>query len=175
MLIGSSANSEKGHVAFDRSWDHQLLSVELGELIDLLPIEGLDISMTGSLRSICSWRDGPNPSRRPKTSCPRHHAMRSRGRGICGCLGVTDCLWDARSAVDFGRLIEGALAAAVFCAPASMANKGGPENDFSVCTTWFVTRGLRQWYLIDVCRFLLRLYPPWMIWPRALFRREQAV
>jgi len=31
------------------------------------------------------------------------------------------------------------------------ANKGGPENDFSVCTTWFVTRN-RRWYLIDVYR-----------------------
>jgi predicted phage terminase large subunit-like protein len=31
------------------------------------------------------------------------------------------------------------------------ANKGGPENDFSVCTTWFITRD-RRWYLIDVWR-----------------------
>jgi predicted phage terminase large subunit-like protein len=32
------------------------------------------------------------------------------------------------------------------------ASKGGPENDFSVCTTWLVTRGLRRWYLVDVWR-----------------------
>ena len=32
------------------------------------------------------------------------------------------------------------------------ASKGGPENDFSVCTTWVVTRGVRRWYLIDVWR-----------------------
>jgi predicted phage terminase large subunit-like protein len=31
------------------------------------------------------------------------------------------------------------------------ASKGGPENDFSVCTTWFITRD-RRWYLIDVWR-----------------------
>ncbi len=31
------------------------------------------------------------------------------------------------------------------------ANKGGPENDFSVCTTWVVTCN-RRWYLIDVWR-----------------------
>src|SRR5271154_693384 len=31
------------------------------------------------------------------------------------------------------------------------ASKGGPENDFSVCTTWFVTRD-KRWYLIDVWR-----------------------
>jgi predicted phage terminase large subunit-like protein len=31
------------------------------------------------------------------------------------------------------------------------ASKGGPENDFLVCTTWFVTRD-RRWYLLDVWR-----------------------
>ena len=31
------------------------------------------------------------------------------------------------------------------------ASKGGPENDFSVCTTWFISRDSR-WYLIDVWR-----------------------
>jgi predicted phage terminase large subunit-like protein len=31
------------------------------------------------------------------------------------------------------------------------ASKGGPQNDFSVCTTWCVTRS-KQWYLVDVWR-----------------------
>jgi predicted phage terminase large subunit-like protein len=31
------------------------------------------------------------------------------------------------------------------------ANKGGPQNDWSVCTTWLIARGMR-WFLIDVCR-----------------------
>jgi predicted phage terminase large subunit-like protein len=31
------------------------------------------------------------------------------------------------------------------------ASKGGPENDFSVCTTWMVTRD-HQWFLLDVWR-----------------------
>jgi predicted phage terminase large subunit-like protein len=31
------------------------------------------------------------------------------------------------------------------------ASKGGPQNDFSVCTTWFISRDWR-WYLIDVWR-----------------------
>jgi predicted phage terminase large subunit-like protein len=31
------------------------------------------------------------------------------------------------------------------------ASKGGPDNDWSVCTTWIVTRK-REWYLIDVWR-----------------------
>ena len=34
-------------IAEQAGWDRQLLSVELGELIDLLPIKGLDISLTG--------------------------------------------------------------------------------------------------------------------------------
>jgi predicted phage terminase large subunit-like protein len=31
------------------------------------------------------------------------------------------------------------------------ASKGGPENDWSVCTTWLVARG-KKWYLINVWR-----------------------
>jgi predicted phage terminase large subunit-like protein len=31
------------------------------------------------------------------------------------------------------------------------ASKGGPDNDWSVCTTWIVTRK-RHWYLLDVWR-----------------------
>ena len=31
------------------------------------------------------------------------------------------------------------------------ATKGGPENDWSVCTTWIVARK-KQWYLVDVWR-----------------------
>jgi predicted phage terminase large subunit-like protein len=31
------------------------------------------------------------------------------------------------------------------------ASKGGPENDWSVCTTWIVTRK-KLWYLVDVWR-----------------------
>jgi predicted phage terminase large subunit-like protein len=31
------------------------------------------------------------------------------------------------------------------------ASKGGPENDWSVCTTWSVTRN-KRWYLLDVWR-----------------------
>ena len=31
------------------------------------------------------------------------------------------------------------------------ASKGGPQNDWSVCTTWIVTRK-KQWFLVDVWR-----------------------
>ena len=36
------------------------------------------------------------------------------------------------------------------------ASKGGPDNDWSVCTTWIVTRN-KLWYLIDVWRRPRRL------------------
>ena len=32
------------------------------------------------------------------------------------------------------------------------ASKGGPDNDWSVGTTWIVAKGQR-WYLVDVARF----------------------
>ena len=34
------------------------------------------------------------------------------------------------------------------------ASKGGPENDFSVCTTWIATRDMK-WHLIDAFRMRL--------------------
>ena len=40
----------------------------------------------------------------------------------------------------------------LFCPPElGHSRKGGPENDFSVCTTWLISRS-RRWYLIDVWR-----------------------
>jgi len=32
-----------------------------------------------------------------------------------------------------------------------VASKGGPDNDWSVCTTWILTRR-KRWYLLDVWR-----------------------
>src|SRR5664279_4540852 len=34
-------------IAEQAGWDREMLAIELGELIDLLPIEGFDISLTG--------------------------------------------------------------------------------------------------------------------------------
>jgi predicted phage terminase large subunit-like protein len=49
------------------------------------------------------------------------------------------------------------------------ANKGGPENDWSVCTTWIRTRK-RQWYLIHVWRGRLD-YPALKAQVKALARK----
>ena len=52
------------------------------------------------------------------------------------------------------------------------ANKGGPENDFSVCTTWFVTRD-KRWYLIDVWRRRVD-YPDLKVSVQTLAARHKA-
>ena len=52
------------------------------------------------------------------------------------------------------------------------ASKGGPENDFSVCTTWFISRE-RRWYLSDVWRKRVD-YPELKAAVRALASRRAA-
>ncbi len=52
------------------------------------------------------------------------------------------------------------------------ASKGGPQNDFSVCTTWFISRD-RRWYLIDVWRKRVE-YPELKATVRALAFRHAA-
>jgi predicted phage terminase large subunit-like protein len=52
------------------------------------------------------------------------------------------------------------------------ASKGGPQNDFSVCTTWFISRD-RRWYLIDVWRKRVE-YPELKAAVRALAFRHAA-
>lgn len=110
-------------IAEQAGWDRQLLSVEFGELIDLLPIEGLDISVTGfeipeinllmagRVKSKSASEDVVPPAPRNAVTRPGDLWLLGDHRLLCG---------DARSAVDFGRLMEGALAAAVFCGPPSM-------------------------------------------------------
>ena len=110
-------------IAEQAGWDRQLLSVELGELIDLLPTESLDISVTGfempeinllmagRAKSKSAPEDVVPPAPRNAVTRPGDLWLLGDHRLLCG---------DARSAVDFDRLMEGALAAAVFCSPPSM-------------------------------------------------------
>ena len=39
-------------------WDHEILAVEFGELAELLPVEGLDISLTGFSKRCCATIPG---------------------------------------------------------------------------------------------------------------------
>jgi DNA modification methylase len=107
-------------IAEQAGWDREILSIELGELIDLLPAEGLDISLTGFeipeidllMADMAAPKVGPEdtPPPLPKKPVTRRGDLWQLGkhRLLCG---------DARVAGDFTRLMNGAAAAAVFCDP----------------------------------------------------------
>jgi DNA modification methylase len=107
-------------IAEQAGWDREILAIELGELIDLLPIEGMDVSLTGFeaaeidllLADMASTRPDPDdvvPSLpRKAVTCPSDLWFLGKHRLLCG---------DAQKADDFGRLMNGTSAAAVFCDP----------------------------------------------------------
>ena len=107
-------------IAEQAGWNREMLAIELGELIDLLPVEGLDISLTGFetpeidllLADMASSRPGPEDAvpAVPVTAATRRGDLWLLGkhRLLCG---------DAREPRDFDRAMNGALAAAVFCDP----------------------------------------------------------
>jgi DNA modification methylase len=101
-------------------WDRKLLALELGELIDLMPLEGLDITITGFevaevdllQADMASSADQPADTvlalpAKPVTR-PGDFWGLGRSRLLCG---------DAQNVSSFTRLMAGASAAAVFCDP----------------------------------------------------------
>jgi DNA modification methylase len=109
-------------IAEQAGWDRELLAIELGELMDLLPAEGLDISLTGFETSEIDLllSDMASPPQAPEDMLPTlattNEAVTQRGdlwlcgkhRLLCG---------DARQPRDFARLMNGTRAAAVFTDP----------------------------------------------------------
>jgi DNA modification methylase len=107
-------------IAEQAGWDREMLAIELGELIDLLPTEGLDIGITGfettEIDLLLADRGTPIPEPDdvlppvPKNAVTRRGDLWQLGkhRLLCG---------DARSPDDFERLMSGVPAAAVFCDP----------------------------------------------------------
>jgi len=107
-------------IAEQAGWDREMLATELGELIELLPAEGLDVSLTGFeapeidslLADMTSTRADPEDTVPPLPEDPvtRRGDLWQLGkhRILCG---------DAREPGDFARLMNGALASAVFCDP----------------------------------------------------------
>jgi DNA modification methylase len=107
-------------IAEQAGWDREMLAIELGELIDLLPIEGFDISLTGFdtpeidllLADLAISQNEPQEAIPP----PPRNAVSKQGdlwhlgkhRLLCG---------DAQQANQLSRLMDGASAAAVFCDP----------------------------------------------------------
>jgi ParB-like chromosome segregation protein Spo0J len=107
-------------IAEQAGWDRELLSIELGELIELLPIEGFDVSITGFetgeidllLADMASQRPHPEDAipAFPQTAVTRRGDLWLLGkhRLLCG---------DSREPKDFARAMGGARAAAVFTDP----------------------------------------------------------
>ena len=101
-------------------WDREILAIELGELIDLMPAEGFDVSLTGfEAPEIDLLLADMAPSRQqPEDIVPALPRTPATRRGDLWWLGKHRLLCgDAREAADFARLMEGAMASAVFCDP----------------------------------------------------------
>jgi DNA modification methylase len=107
-------------IAEQAGWDREMLAIELGELIDLLPIEGFDISLTGFdtpeidllLADMAISQNEPQEAIR----LPPRNAVSEPGdlwhlgkhRLLCG---------DAQQANQLARLMDRTSVAAVFCDP----------------------------------------------------------
>lgn len=107
-------------IAEQAGWDREMLAVELGELIDLLPTEGLDVSLTGfEIPEIDALLADLAPSNmQPEDTPIELPAQPTTRRGDLWLLGKHRLLCgDARKANDIDRLMAGATAAAVFCDP----------------------------------------------------------
>ena len=107
-------------IAEQAGWDRELLSIELGELIELLPIEGFDVSITGFetaeidllLADMASSRPDPEDAipAFPQTAVTRRGDLWLLGkhRLLCG---------DSREPKNLVRATGGAHATAVFTDP----------------------------------------------------------
>ena len=107
-------------IAEQAGWNREMLAIELGELISLLPVEELDVSITGFetgeidllFADMASAQSGPEDviPPFPETAITRRGDLWRLGkhRLLCG---------DAREPKDFDRAMSGASAAAVFCDP----------------------------------------------------------
>jgi DNA modification methylase len=107
-------------IAEQAGWDREILAIELGELIDLLPAEGLDVSLTGfEAPEIDLLLADMAPSRLdPEDVLPALPRNAVTRRGDLWLLGKHRLLCgDAQAADDFARLMNGASASAVFCDP----------------------------------------------------------
>lgn len=106
-------------IAQEAGWDREMLAIELGELIELLPATGLDVALTGfEIGEIdmlfADLAETPLPQDILPTP-PEHPTTRAgdlwllgKHRLLCG---------DAREPANFARLMAGTAAAAVFCDP----------------------------------------------------------
>jgi ParB-like chromosome segregation protein Spo0J len=97
-------------LAEEAGWDREILTIELGELIDLLPAEGFDVSLTGfeapEMDLLLADMAPSKPEREDlPPALPRSPVTQTgdlwllgKHRLLCG---------DAREAADFARLMDG--------------------------------------------------------------------
>jgi len=101
-------------------WDRELLAIELSELTELLPAEGLDVSLTGfdvpEIDLLLAEMDAP--SHEPDDIIPAVPQHPVTQQGNLWHLGRHRLLCaDAQKANSFARLMNDTSAAAVFCDP----------------------------------------------------------
>jgi DNA modification methylase len=107
-------------IAEQAGWDRELLAIELGELVDLLPAEGLDVSLTGfdAPEIDLLLADMAAPKVAPEDVVQALPSNPVTRRGDLWQLKNHRLLsGDARDARDFERLMDGASASAVFTDP----------------------------------------------------------
>lgn len=107
-------------IAEQAGWNREILAIELGELVDLLPQEQLDVSLTGfeapeidalfaDLKTAELPAEDVVPTVPPNPTTRRGDLWQLKGhRLLCG---------DARSPADILSLMAGKRASAVFCDP----------------------------------------------------------
>ncbi len=107
-------------IAEEAGWDRELLAIELGDLTELLPLEGLDVSITGFavpevdtiLSDLASSKPLQEDDLQPLSRIPVTQKgdlwLLGKHRLLCG---------DAQNPKSFIRLLYGVSATAVFCDP----------------------------------------------------------
>jgi DNA modification methylase len=107
-------------IAQQAGWDRETLAIELGELVDLLPAAGMEISVTGfenaEIDLLLDDMDGARPE--PEDVIPTLLPNAASHPGDLWALGKHRLLCgDARKPTDFARLMGTTSANAVFCDP----------------------------------------------------------
>jgi len=107
-------------IAMNAGWDVDLLVLELGELADLLPQEGMTISHTGFEVAEVDLllADHASPAESPDDVIPEPSSTTVARKGDVWILGRHRLLCgDSRLPTDMARLMDASPASAVFCDP----------------------------------------------------------
>lgn len=106
-------------IAEQAGWDREMLAIELGELVDLLPAEGLDVTLTGFETAEIDPLLGDMIARpEPDDILPALPSNPTARRGDLWQLGKHRLLCgDSQNFESFDRLMNGKTAAAVIADP----------------------------------------------------------